>query len=315
VLTAYVQDSWRPFVRLTLTPGARFTKYDLASATYVEPRISSSLLLGTRLRLRAAWAIDHQFANRITYEDRAQGDRDFWALADGSSIPVSRAETVSGGWSIEFPGVTVDMGGYYKRLEDLSLLAPRLDPGMSVDTAGRLLHQGTGTARGFEVLVQKAWDATAIWTSYSANKTELFFPTLESTTFLAPYDRLHEFKVAASQRIYGWSVSGAWVAATGSPYTPASGVGAVWYPGVALNVPAFGAKDSARLPAYTRLDLTGERTFRVNGFKSTVGVTVFNVYGRSNVAAKEYEVAGSTLTATDLLAMGRVINAFVRVGF
>ena len=316
-LTAYVQDSWRPLGRLTVSPGARLTHYNLASATYFEPRISADYQLGPVLHLKAGWAVDHQQANRIIYEDRVQGDRAFWALADGTSIPVSRADTLTVGFGVEIPGVVLDIRGYAKQLDALSILAPRLDPGMPPDATADQLQHGTGTVRGVDILAQKEWSRTTLWMAYTASKADYSFPTLEADSFPASWDRPHELKVAASQRLPArWWLSGTWVVASGAPYTPATGIGAVWYPtGVALSEITFGAKNSGRLPAYHRLDLSTERECRLHGFKSTLGVAVFNVYGQTNVAMREYELAGSTLTTTDLRQMGRVINAFVRVGF
>jgi ferric enterobactin receptor len=111
-----------------------------------------------------------------------------------------------------------------------------------------------------------------------------------------------------------WRVSGSWVLATGRPYTAAEGTGEVWFPsGLTLTQVIFGTKNSSRVPSYHRLDLSTEREFRFGGFKSTVGVTVFNVYDRDNVRVRVYESTGST--ANDLTYMGRVVNGFVRFGF
>jgi ferric enterobactin receptor len=313
--TAFVQDSWRPLPKLTIAPGLRVTHYDLAPATYAEPRVSVSYELVPRLHLKGGWSLDHQEVYRFTYEDRRLGDRDFWALADGTSIPVPSARQVTGGWSVELPGVVFDVQGYYKTLDGLTIAAPRLYPGTKVSASGDLLHHGTGTAAGVEVLVQREWGRNTLWTAYTASRTEYTYPTLERGAFPASQDQLHEFKVADSLQIRGrWWCSGSWVIATGRPYTPVEGSGAVWFPtGVAVTQATFGAKNSARLPAYHRLDLSTEREFRLGGFKSTVGVTVFNVYDRDNVRTRGYEVAGGT--SYDLTYMGRVVNVFARLGF
>ena len=114
----------------------------------------------------------------------------------------------------------------------------------------------------------------------------------------------------------GWSVSGAWVMASGRPYTPASEVHLVWFPsGAPVYEVQFGAKNSARLPPYHRLDLSSERDWLVRGMKLSVGGTVFNVYDHTNVLYKDYEAIARTITSYDVTLMGLAVNAFVRIGF
>jgi len=314
-MTAFVHDSWRPFAKLTVSPGLRVTRYDLAAATYAEPRVSVSYELVPRLHLTGGWSVDHQPVYRIVYEDRLLGDREFWALADGASIQVPRSRQATAGWRVDLPSVVFGVQGYYKTLDGLTMIAPRLFPGMPADTSAQLLHHGTGTAAGVEVLVQREWSRHALWTAYTASRTEYTYPTLEADAFSASHDQRHEFKIADSVRIRErWSCSGSWVVATGRPYTPVEGAGAVWFPtGVTVGEATFGTRNSGRLPAYHRLDLSTEREFRLGRFRSTVGVTVFNVYDRDNVRREGYEIAGSTYY--DASSMGRVVNAFARLGF
>jgi ferric enterobactin receptor len=314
-ITGFVQESWRPLTKLTISPGIRLTHYDLAGANYAEPRVALSYELFPRLHLKGGASIDHQEVYRVTYEDRRMGDRELWALADGASIRVPSARQVSGGWSIDFPGLAFDVQAYYKSLEDLTMIAPRLFPGTQVGASSGLRHYGTGTASGIELLVQREWTRNTLWTAYTISRTEYTFPTLEASTFPGSQDQRHEFKVTDSFQIRGpWRCSGAWVIATGRPYTPAESAGSVWFPtGLVVAQATYGARNSARLPTYHRLDLSTERDFRARGMKSTVGVTVFNVYDRDNVRRHGYELAGGT--TYDLMYMGRVLNVFARVGF
>ncbi len=315
LMTGFVQDSWRPLTKLTIVPGLRVTHYDLASATYLEPRVGLNFQIAPSFHFKGGWSVDHQAVNRVVYEDRLLGDREFWALSDGSSIPVPWAQQLSAGLSVDLPGAVLDFQGYYRDLRDLTMVAPRLFAGTAPDASTQLLHYGTGRAYGFEAVVQKEWTRHTLWTAYTGGKAEYTYPTLQAGAFPASQDQTHEFKVADSVQVRGrWWASGSWVLATGRPYTAAEGTGEVWFPsGLTLTQVIFGTKNSSRLPAYHRLDLSTEREFRFGGFKSTVGVTVFNVYDRDNVRVRVYESTGST--ANDLTYMGRVVNGFVRFGF
>jgi len=223
---------------------------------------------------------------------------------------------VAGG-SLDVQGVLFNVDAYSKQFDDLTMFAPRLYPGMAPAPGSTLFYTGSGTTRGIEAIVQYKSPRNTIWASYALSRAEYTYAGLEAGTFPASYDRPNEFKIVdALQIMGGWSVSGAWVAASGRPYTPASSIESVWFPsGVMVNEAAFAARNSARLPPYNRLDLSTQHDFSLAGIKSSVGGTVFNVFDRQNILFYEYETAGQSLTAHDVTMMGRWLNLFFRVGF
>jgi len=315
--TFYAQDLWRPAARLIVSPGVRVSRYGLASATLFEPRVNASFRLTSELSVKGGWAVDHQAAHRIVREDLMHGDGAFWALADGSDIPVARARQVVAGGSVEMRDVLFDIEMYYKTLDDLTLFAPRTYPGVAPVAGSVLLHHGSGTAQGLELFLQakNAW--STFWASYTASRIEYTYPTLEASAFPASHDQKQELKAAYTARMGRWlALSAAWVIGSGLAYTPAETVEQVWFPtGVTVNRVTFAAKNSGRLPVYHRLDLSAERGFRYRGFQSTLGVTVFNVYDRYNVGYVDAQVAGSSLMTSDFTLMGRAVNVFARFGF
>ncbi len=318
--SVFARDSWRPTAGLVVTPGLRVAHYDQSASTYLEPRAEATYEVVRGFRVKGAWAIDHQVINAITREDRLHGDGAFWALStlsNGTGIRVPRATQFAVGGSLDIQGVLFNVNGYSKQFDDLTMFAPRLYPGVAALPGSTLFHTGTGTARGIEALIQYKAPRNTIWASYAFTRTEYTYPGLESSTFAASFDRPNEFKIVDTFQIMnGWSVSAAWVAADGLPYTPASSIESVWFPsGVTVNEAKFDAKNSARLPAYNRLDLSTAHEFNFGGIRSSVGGTVFNVYDRQNILFYEYETAGQSLTPHDVTMMGRSLNLFFRVGF
>ena len=90
----------------------------------------------------------------------------------------------------------------------------------------------------------------------------------------------------------------------------------MWFPtGATVDEVTFGAKNSARLPAYHRLDVSTERDFLIGAIKSSLGATIFNVYDQNNISFYEYDGARQTATANEVTLMRRAVNVFVRVGF
>jgi hypothetical protein len=221
--------------------------------------------------------------------------------------------------TVELPAVLFSVQAYYKSLDDLTLFAatPVLSPGIKIDAADVLLHTGSGRALGFETVVQHTTDRNTLWTSLTAGRTEYTYPTLQSAAFPASFDRPVEFKVSDTLRLRQvWSLSGVWVAAGGRPATPPLGTEALWFPsGESLYRVAFSDRNSSRLPAYHRLDVSGRRDFSLGALKATLGATVFNVYGRQNIAYTEYQVANAAVVSNDILLMRRAVNVFARIAF
>jgi ferric enterobactin receptor len=315
--TAFVHDAWRPIGRLVVSPAARISRYDLASSTFFEPRVSAVYYVVPWVRLTGGWAIDHQPATRIVREDLLQGDGEFWALANGSTIPVARAQQVGVGAGADVSDARIDARAYYKRFDGLTMFAARLFPGIAPEAGTDLFHQGSGKAIGLQFSVQHNARRNSLWTTYAVGRVEYTYPMLEASTFPASFDRTHELTITDSARMgASWTIRAAWMLASGRPETPAQGVEPVWFPtGDTVYRVAFGPKNSTRLPAYHRLDVSTERDFRFQAVTTTLGATVFNAYNHANIAYREYGVAGTALATNAVASIGRAIDVFVRVGF
>ena len=324
LLTAYAQDTWSPTARIVLTPGLRVSKYDLTNSTFVEPRLRLNYQATPRLQFKAGYGVHHQVASRITNENLSQGDREFWTLSNGTTVPVEGSVQLVGGASYETGGFLIDVEAYHKTLDNLTMFAPRLTPGVTPGEGASYLHFGKGAASGLEMLFQKKFGMHTGWVSYTLSRIEQTFPTLESNSFPASQDQTHEFKLADSVQLGNrWTAGGSWIFGSGRPYTPAVGIETVELPirdpsdgsSLTVNRLTFGPKNSDRLPTYHRLDLSIQGEFELFGAKTTLGVTIFNVYDRQNVWYRSYQTFGGSGTANDVLLMGRAVNVFFKVGF
>jgi outer membrane receptor protein involved in Fe transport len=315
--SGYIQDRWTLLGRFTLTPGLRYTYFDMTGDTFTEPRLAISLSLTDRIRLKGAWGLYSQIINNITREDVQQGNREFWVLSDGATIPYGKSTHYILGFSYETQTFLFDVEAYAKDLSGLTEFALRFTPWNEDIDYDQFFYTGTGEARGLEFLVQKKYGSYTGWISYTLSKVEHLFPELEADPFPALHDQTHEFKLVSSYDLRNWTFSGTWIYSTGRPYTEPVGVveEEILDGRRTIERVVLGEKNGARLPAYHRLDLSASYRFQLAGSRSLVGASVFNAYDKKNVWYKEFDVVEGEIFENNVLYMGLTFNLFLTLRF
>ena len=251
---------------------------------------------------------------RRSREDRLHGDGTFWALSNNVGVPFRAPQFVVGS-SLDVQGVIFNVNVYTKQLDDLTLFAPRLYPGMAPAPQHVLFYTGSGTARGIEALVQYKAPRNAIWASYALSRTEYTYPGLEAATFAGP--TIVRTNSRSSTRSRSW-VAGR-PPAVGCSRRPALHAAHVDREYL-VSVRCDGQRGRLRRQEFgapagvTRLDVSSRSNFNIGGVKSRVGGTLFNVYGRDNVLYYEFETAGQSPSSHEVLMMGRSLNLFFGLG-
>ena len=315
--SAYVQDRWTLFDRVTITPGIRINYFDTTEVTFYEPRLAFSLKLTNALHFKGAWGRYSQIINRITREDVQEGSREFWALSDGETIPYGKATHFILGLTYEIQDYLFDVEVFHKDLKGLSEFALRFTPWQEEIDYNQFIYTGTGVANGVEFLLQKKFGRYTGWIGYTLSKVEYTFPELEADPFPALHDQTHEFKIVNSYDLNDWTFSATWIFATGRPYTEPVGVEEeeVLEGRRTIERVVLGTKNGARLPAYHRLDASVSYRFPLFGNQSIIGASVFNLYGRKNVWYKEFDVVEGEIFENNILYMGLTFNLFVTLRF
>ena len=316
--SVFLQDHWLLGSRLLVVPGVRLTDFDQTSTRYTEPRLAATWFMNDRFKLKAATGRYHQFTDQITREDVLQGDREFWSLANGTTVPVAEATHLIVGGAYERGDLLIDVEVFSKDLSQLTQFAPRLIGASTEVNFDDFFYHGTGTARGAELLLQKRLSARHTgWVSYTVSKVEELFPELQADPFLAAHDQRHELKVVNVFEAGGWHLSETWVYATGKPYTEPVGIESIARPFGTIDRVLVGAKNGRRLPAYHRLDVALNREFSISGTggQGLFGLTLFNLYNRENTWYKEFNVVEGEIIENDINLMGLTLNASVSIQF
>ncbi|MEP7029047.1 MAG: TonB-dependent receptor plug domain-containing protein [Candidatus Eisenbacteria bacterium] len=194
-------------------------------------------------------------------------------------------------------GERLSLEGYHKRLGDLIVYDANAPAG-----APPYANTGTGTARGIEFLAhvpRPRWDA---WVSYSWG--EVRYRNFPGSAEYAPaQDLRHTIAVVGRVRPSpGWTLGVKWRAQSGRPYTPVVGRENVseFYDGLGW-IPVLGEYHSGRFPWYHRLDVRGEREFRIGATRATAALELINAYGRRNLYDYRYVDGYSRATPVRML--------------
>jgi len=298
--------------QLQVKAGLRETWYDQTRKTYLEPRLSATYAVTDKFTLKASTGKFYQFTNRVLREDILSGSRDFWVLSNGDAIPISSAVHYIGGFSYETGQFLFDVESYYKKLDNLSEYSQRLTGNRRGGTVSLEEHfyNGSGIAKGIEFMLQKTRGKYTGWISYTlADATNNF--AAYGGEFAASQDTRHEFKTVNMYHYGKWTFSATWIFATGKPYTaPLTSYTIDDYTGTAKTFLTISDKNALRMPAYHRLDaaITYD-LIKVDSRKTgSIGFSLFNIYNRSNVWYKQYNIVDNQVVTSNVNYLGLTPN-------
>jgi hypothetical protein len=258
---AYVQDTWRMYSPLWVTGGMRYDYDWVLGGSRMSPRLSLKYEILPSTHVRGAWGHYHQAPEEAT------------EVAGGESLTPERATHYVLGLERRFTPETRGWIEAYRK--DYSHL-------LTVDSLRRFSNEGSGFAHGIELFLQKEGNPSA-WLSYSlslAKRREY----LDTREFYFDYDQRHLLSLVSNYQLGSWGLQVKWRHASGKPYTPI--VGAVQ--DTAAWIPIEGDRNSARHPAYHRMDLRVDTRFHLRNVRLGVYVELLNLYNHRNVMGYSY---------------------------
>jgi hypothetical protein len=296
--SVFADHLWRRDSSLIVEAGARLDVVQPMGWSGVSPRLAIKYLLSPKLALTAGGGGYSQWVHSMGREEEPVQPLQFWVGSD-SLHPVSRARDAMLGverWMS--PRRMLHVEAFYKRYDDL------LIPNTYSDsrTLGDEFNRMTGTSYGVDVLLRQLdGGAFSGWLAYTyafGSRTRL-----DGTRFYPSQDLRHNLNLVGSWKRGAYSFGARANIASGLPTTPALGgylrdaynpVTRRWIPtndfSNGQTIP--GAFNSARLPMYTRLDVSINRTGRLYGAVFTPYASIVNVLNRHNPAAYMYTFDG-----------------------
>ena len=311
--TFYLQDQLKfGDNKLIVKPGMRVTYYDVMKQNYYEPRMTATYNYSKNLKFKAAAGKYYQFAKQVEREDISNGSRSFWLLANNSTLPVTSSIHYIVGSSYETGDYLFDVEAYYKDIQNDTRYTLRFVP-----TIGRGLSSeetfftGTGKVRGIDFLVQRKFGDFTGWVGYTLAESTKNIAQFSSDPFPSNFDVRHEFKSVNMYKMGRWDFALTWIYASGKPYTSiVGGYTVTLLDGSEKTFTDPSSTNANRLPASHRLDVSAVYNFK----HGSLGLSIFNVYNKSNVWYKKFQVLTDTdsnkqyLAVTDVNYLGFTPN-------
>jgi len=314
--TAYLQDKWSPTEKLNIVGGIRATHFDVTDQIYYEPRLSVSYKVNDKVKFKGAWGKYYQFVNRIVREDVTQGSRDFWLLANKENSPISFSQHFILGTSYEVDDWLFDVEFFEKEMTGLTEFSLRFQSALGTDPNDQLFFEGTGISRGVDFLIQKKVGKYTGWLGYTLSEVVHTFPDLSNIPFYSLNDQRHEFKIVNVLKAGRWDLGATWVYGSGKPYTAPNGIYTITLlDGTETEYVSIGEKNGLRIDPYHRLDLSATYNFNLGSGKGEMGLSIFNLYNKTNTWYNEFEVVDNQVTETNVNYIGFTPSLFFNVSF
>jgi hypothetical protein len=292
-LALYAEDDYQITKQFKANVGIHISGFGVNNLFYpsVQPRVSLNYALPNATSVKASFATMTQYIHLLTNEGIGL-PTDLWVPSTDRIKPENSWQAAIGaaksiGTNKDYE-LTAEV--YYKRMENV----------VSYQEGASFLNnrnwqdivtQGIGTSYGLELMFQKKTGRTTGWIGYTLAKTDRQF---ESINFGKPYpykyDRRHDVEVVVSHKFTKrFSLSATWVYGTGNAvslplaqFNTLQENSASNYYGGYGSASYYGEKNSYRLPAYHRLDLSMEFHKKYKKWERTWSFGAYNAYNSLN---------------------------------
>ena len=307
-IAQFVKLRWKVNDSFIFEPGARINYYDSDKENFFpELRLGLKYIVNDRNFINFSAGQYHQFIE--TFQDDFNPPiLDNWIAVDTSVTAASANHLVLGYETYPNQSLKFVAEVYYKDINNtLTYVETRAsyDGLVSDEVVDDILEHADGRAYGLELFLQKNKGKLTGWTSYSYSHSIKEFQNLE---YYTNWDRRHVFNILASYNLDNgaqWrknlNINFNWTFQTGQPYTPIIG----YYVEQLTGEPDFryepipGGRNSARYPAFHRLDLGINKLWNFKSFKLELFAQVINAYNRKNIFRYSFSQGGNTYNGID----------------
>ena len=252
-----------------------------------EPRLLVNYIINDSVSVKASYARSRQYIHLLS-NTTSTTPFDLWVPSNINILPEIADQYTLGyfrNFSNNMYETSVEI--YYKTLQNQIDYRDEANLILNNKVESQLVF-GKGWGYGAEFLIRKKYGKLTGWISYTLSKTKRQFPDINGgNVFLAKQDRPNNIAVVGMYELNAkLTFSATWIYISGNVVTFPSGR----YLVDSNIVPYYTERNGYRMPDYHRLDigLTWQRK-KTKRFESNWNFSVYNVYGRSNAYAINFQ--------------------------
>ena len=297
----YIEDLYKPFNRMQILGGIRYSYYKHEGTNYnmLEPRLSASYKLFDDLALKASYAKMQQYLHLLS-NTGIGFPTDLW-VPSTENVEPQKAWQIAGGIAKDFSNqnLSLTVEAYYKEMDNIigykeGANFMLFDETSSFDEINwqKMITVGRSWSYGTEILLQRKCGKLSGWLGYTLSWTKMKFPELNfGNEYWAKYDRRHDFSAVLIYNINNKIKLGAtWVYATGNamslPLSEYSGEVHNLTPNnnytQDITIAEYPGRNQFRMDPYHRLDLNIQFNKKKKRGTRTWDISIYNAYNRQN---------------------------------
>ena len=263
----------------------------IKSFTYPEPRFSMAYQLDSDQSFKLSYNRMAQYLHLIS-NTNSPTPIDVWAPS-GKYIDPQLLDQVAVGYFKIFDNnrYNLEVEAFYKTIQN------RLDyingaELIANDAIEQILLTGQARAGGLEVLFRKNEGKLTGWIAYTLSRSEQQTPGRTPSEvginygnwYATPYDKTHDISITTNYDLNKrWNLNANFIYQTGQPITYPN----AQYQFSGFSIPNFESRNSSRLPAYHRLDVSAVYSPKKRSGEWVFGI--YNFYNRKNAASIRFQ--------------------------
>jgi hypothetical protein len=252
-----------------------------------EPRLLANYIINDSVSVKASYARTRQYIHLLS-NTTSTTPFDLWVPSNINILPEIADQYTLGyfrNFSNNMYETSVEV--YYKLMRNQIDYRNGANLILNNKVESQLVF-GKGWGYGAEFLIRKKYGKLTGWISYTLSKTKRQFPDInDGNVFLAKQDRPNNLAIVGMYELNKkLTFSATWIFISGNVVTFPSGR----YLVDGNIVPYYTERNGYRMPNYHRLDIgiTWQRKMTAR-FESNWNFSVYNVYGRSNAYAINFQ--------------------------
>ena len=264
----------------------------IAKFANLEPRASGAYQLNSKSSVKASYNRMSQYLHLLS-NTNSPTPLDVWTPS-GKFVKPQLLDQFAVGYFKDFDNsrYSLEIESFYKTIKNRIDYIDGADL-IANNAIEQVILNGKARAYGAELLLRKNEGRFKGWLAYTLSKSEqqtkgrtpLETGINNGNWYRTPFDKTHDISLTGSYDLNDrWKFNANFLFQTGQPATFPNGQ----YQFNGIIVPSYNSRNSDRLPAYNRLDISATYTPKANktrGWQSYWVFGIYNLYNRRNAAS------------------------------